>query len=193
MISDEKHPMDRIDELQKEILERRAKMLELTRELAIGEVKDYELTAADGTPTRLSALFGDKPDLLVIQNMGRGCPYCTMWADGFVGLLPHLENRTAVALVSPDEPAVLAEFAAGRYWPFRALTSRGTSFKTDLGFSTEGGGPLPGVSAFHRDGDRIENVANDYFGPGDFYSAAWHLFPLLKDGTGDWQPRFRYE
>ena len=42
--------------------------------------------------TTLLDLFGDRDTLLAIHNMGQGCRYCTLWADGFNGLLPHLES-----------------------------------------------------------------------------------------------------
>src|SRR5215204_1578561 len=50
-------------------------------------VADYALLDPDGSPTTLSALFGDGDDLIVIHNMGRGCVYCTLWADGFSSLV----------------------------------------------------------------------------------------------------------
>ena len=36
--------------------------------------------------------------------MGRGCSYCTLWADGFNGLRHHFEDRAAFVVVSPDTP-----------------------------------------------------------------------------------------
>ena len=49
----------------------------------------------EGREATLSSLFGDRGGLIVVHNMGRDCSYCTMWADGFTGLLPHLESRAA--------------------------------------------------------------------------------------------------
>ncbi len=74
---------------------------------------DYEFAGQYGT-VRLSELFGDKSDLFVIHNMGRGCPYCTMWADGFNGVLPHLEDRAAFVVSTPDAPDVQRGFAEAR-------------------------------------------------------------------------------
>ena len=53
-------------------------------------VEDYELIGWGNKKVRLSSLFGEKDELILVHNMGRGCPYCTMWADGFNGVLPHL-------------------------------------------------------------------------------------------------------
>ncbi|HJT09252.1 MAG TPA: DUF899 family protein, partial [Candidatus Nitrosotalea sp.] len=57
------------------------------------QVNDYELLDSENRKVNLSKLFGKKKDLIIVHNMGKTCPYCTMWADGFNGLLPHLEDR----------------------------------------------------------------------------------------------------
>ena len=67
-----------------------------------------------GETVSLLELFRDKDDLLVIHNMGRSCVYCTMWADGLVSSLPHIEDRTAVVVVSPDPADMQREFAESR-------------------------------------------------------------------------------
>ena len=38
----------------------------------------------------------------------------------------------------------------------------------------------------------IHRIAHASFGPGDPYCGLWHLMGLLKDGVGDWQPKFSY-
>jgi predicted dithiol-disulfide oxidoreductase (DUF899 family) len=48
-------------------------------------VEDYEPLGWGNKKVRLSSLFGKKDELILIDNMGQGCPYCTMWADGFNG------------------------------------------------------------------------------------------------------------
>lgn len=73
----------------------------LRREAHGGPVADYALSDADGRVT-LAQLFGECDRLIVIHNMGFACPYCTMWADGFNGLLPYIEERAAFVLTSPD-------------------------------------------------------------------------------------------
>src|SRR5215470_19252219 len=82
------------------------------------EVKDYVFQRADGGTVRLSDLFGAKSDLFVIHNMGKGCPYCTLWADGFNGVYEHLGNRAAFVVSSPDAPEQQRQFAASRNWKF---------------------------------------------------------------------------
>lgn len=114
-----------------------------------------------------------------------------MWADGFVGLMPYLTDRCAIVLCSPEAPDHQRAFAEGRGWPYRMVSSAGNTFKQDLGFA-QGEYVMPGVSAFHTDGETIRNTANDFFGPGDAYNGAWHFFDLLEGGAGEWQPKISY-
>ena len=44
--------------------------------------------------------------MLLVHNMGKTCAYGTLWADGFVGVLPHLTRRAAVVVMTPDAPGV---------------------------------------------------------------------------------------
>lgn len=185
--------MDRFDEAAKEYEKwRETRLRPIQRGSAIGRMEDVALQGPRG-PVRLSRLFGDRADLLVIQNMGARCPYCTMWADGFSGLYPHILDRSAFVLVSPDPPAAQQKLRKARKWKFPLYSSRGTRFKKALGFELDDGRQVPGVSAFRKDADgAIRNVANDVFGPGDPYCSAWHFFDLLEGGPGKWQPRFGY-
>ena len=93
------------------------------------QVDDYELLGSKNQKINLSGLFSKKKDLIVVHNMGNSCPYCTMWADGFNGLLPHLEDRAAFVVSSPDEPATQQEFARSRGWKFQMISTRETSSK----------------------------------------------------------------
>ncbi|MDE2817636.1 MAG: DUF899 family protein [Chloroflexota bacterium] len=172
------------------------RLVELRRRMPAEPVADYELAGPDGS-VKLSAMFGDKSDLIVVHNMGSGCPYCTLWADGFNGVLSHLESRAAFVVVSPDAPEVQQRLAGKRGWRFRMVSAEGTTFIEDMGFGSEeehyDSHAMPGVSAFHKNPDgAIVRVARDFFGPGDLYCGVWHLFDLLRDGPGDWEPKFDY-
>ena len=136
----------------------REKMRTLQAAVEPEPVEDYDFATAEGT-VRLSRLFGRKDDLIVIHNMGASCPYCTLWADGFNGLYDHLANRAAFAMSSPDAPALQKKFAAGRGWRFPMVSHKDTSFAADMGYRTEDGGWMPGVSVFKREGGRILRVA----------------------------------
>jgi len=146
---------------------------------------------------RLSELFGDSEDLILVHNMGTGCSNCTMWADEFNGVYQHLQSRAAFVVVSPDSPGVQQAFARSRGWRFPMYSAEGTTFTEDMGFRWEEeaflSGYQPGVSVFRKNVDgRIVRVAKDSFGPGDLYCGVWHLFNLLPDGPDGWDPLFDY-
>ncbi len=191
------HTLSEIDEkverLEEQLKATHRQLSELRRNRPKEPVGEYTLYNPDKTPVKLSELFGDKDDLILIHNMGKGCPYCTLWADGFNGFHQHLENRAAFALVSHDAPDILREFASGRGWMFRTLSNNGGTFTSDMGFESDQGKPQPGMSTFHRSADgKIFRVAHSYFGPGDDFCSLWHMFDLLDGGAGDWQPKFKY-
>lgn len=183
-----------IARLTQELVEARRRLAEARRQrYRLGPVPDYALRDAAGRTVPLSSLFGRHDDLLVVHNMGRGCPYCTLWADGFAGLTPHLLDRCAFVLVSADEPEEAAAFAAQRHWPFLVLSGAGSAFTHEMGFASEAGEPWPGVSAFRRDPDgTIRRVDAAPFGPGDDFCALWHLLDLLESGPGGWEPKHSY-
>lgn len=184
-----------LQELIKELHAKRARYVELTRSGGPERVEDHVLQGPDGDAP-LSSFFGEHDDLIVIHNMGTSCPYCTLWADGLNGVLPHLENRAAFVLVSPDTPEQQRAFAESRGWGFRMASNADSGFTKAMGYSSEDGGKTymhPGYSTFRRNEDgTIDRIAHDMFGPGDHYCQVWHMFPLLADGTNDWQPKFTY-
>ena len=183
-----------VDELETELQDIKRRLAELRRQRPAEEVADYEFRDAAGREVALSSLFGDRGELVVIHNMGRDCAFCTMWADGFTGLLPHLESRAAFAVTSPDEPLAQEEFRRSRGWNFPLYSTRGTSFVADMGFEGGEDGLMPGVSVFAKDGDgRISRVGRAEFGPGDDFCATWHFFELLPRGVDGWEPRLSYE
>lgn len=158
-------------------------------------INDYIFRAAgSGAAVRLSELFGDKRDLIVVHNMGRACVYCTLWADGFSGVYNHLASRAAFVLSTPDDPAVAAAFASSRKWTFPVVSIAETSFARDMGFENPKGGVMPGISAFHKDADgRIVRTARSrQLGPGDPFCPVWPLLDLLKDGPNGWEPKYHY-
>ncbi len=157
------------------------------------EVGDYTFKTHRGGSISLSKMFGKSDELIVVHNMGRGCRYCTMWADGFNGLLQHLENRAPFVVVSPDDYKVQKKFAEGRGWKFRMYSARGNGFFKDMGFENKSGHAQPGVSAFQRTrGGKIYQVASTKFGPGDDFCSAWHFFDLLPNGAAGWEPQYKY-
>jgi predicted dithiol-disulfide oxidoreductase (DUF899 family) len=155
------------------------------------EVPDYVFTNSAGS-VRLTELFGDKPDLIVVHNMGISCPSCTLWADGFNGIYDHLANRVSFVVSSSDAPALEKSCAASRGWRFPMMSHSGTTFAAHMGYRSEAGGWLPGLSVFRRDNNRILRVSDAGFGPNDDFCSLWHIFDLLAGDAGGWRPNFRY-
>jgi predicted dithiol-disulfide oxidoreductase (DUF899 family) len=180
-----------VREFDEQIKALREKQRTLRIEAEPESVKDYRFSTPAGAVT-LGELFGDKTYLFVIHNMGAGCSYCTMWADGFNGVLPHLENRAAFVLTSPDDPAAQQKFKESRGWTFRMVSHKGTSFAADMGYARPGGGCLPGVSVFKKEGGRILRVSDTSFGPHDDFCSVWHFLDLLPEGPDGWGPKFKY-
>jgi len=183
----------RIDELEKEILEKKKELAELRRAQPREDVKDYTFQTANGD-VKLSDLFDGRPDLLIIHNMGQACCYCMLWADGLNGVLPHLENRTAVVMVNPDPVEQQQKFAKDRGWNYKIVRDATGVFSKAMGMHGEEEGSFwPGATGFSRGADgSIKRVASAPFGEGDDFCATWHLLDLLADGWNEWEPKYRY-
>ena len=162
-------------------------------------VEDYVLAGWNG-PVRLSELFGDQRDLIVIHNMGTSCRYCTMWADGFNGVYEHLADRAAFVLATPNTPEVQKQFAKSRGWRFPMVSHQGSSFAKDLGYRLESGDDegenssrwVPGISAFQKDASGIRRVSNTELGPYDDFCSVWHFLDMLPEREAGWEPKFKY-
>jgi predicted dithiol-disulfide oxidoreductase (DUF899 family) len=74
-----------IQELEENILKQKKKLADLRKKASPEAVTDYTFQAHDGSEIRLSDMFGPHHDLILVHNMGKACPYCTLWADGFTG------------------------------------------------------------------------------------------------------------
>lgn len=144
---------------------------------------DYTLQRPDGSAVKLSELFDGREQLTLIHNMGFACPYCTMWADGFNGLWRYIASRSAFVLVSNDPPEQQRAGALKRGWSMPMASAAGTSMFADMNFAEEKDGQMywwPGVSTLYKTADgSIRRHAYAYFGPGDLFNPAWHLFDLL--------------
>lgn len=167
-----------------------AKIARLRQQLPQPVVHNYTLTGPGNAPVSLASLFGEHKDMIVIHNMGASCAYCTLWADGFNGLLPYLQDRAAFVVISPDAPEMQQNFAQKRGWRFAMVSSQNTTFRADMGFQSANE-LMPGVSVFHKHADdTIIHTTHDIFGPGDDYCSLWHLFDLLPNGSKGWEPAY---
>ena len=179
---------DKIVALERRIGELIAELNALRGASAPEPVPNYAFQTSAGEMSLLE-LFGDRDRLLVIHNMGQGCRYCTLWADGFNGLLPHLEDALAVAMVSKDAPDVQRVFANSRGWRFRMASHGGGAYIQEQGVFGQAEN-YPGAVVYQRDGDAIARKNACVFGPGDIYCALWPFLGMA--GVDDWTPQYRY-
>ena len=179
-----------IQATEQQILELNQKLLELRKANDGGDVANHTFRTQAGD-TSLLDLFGDQDRLLMIHNMGQGCRYCTLWADGFNGFLPHLESVMSVVLVSKDDPNTQRRFANSRGWRF-CLASHGGGRYIKEQTCGEGSDNMPGAVMYERDGDRITRKNACVFGPGDLYCSMWSLLGLAGMGEREWTPQYSY-
>lgn len=180
---------DRIQEIQIEIMKLKQTLAQEIADRAPEPVEDWELMNLDGSAVKLSELFGDKSELLVIHNMGKGCNYCSLWGDAMIGIVPHLQQRCSFVLSSNDPAEVIQDFRELRGWDYPCVSSNGSGFAKAMGYMNDKGGPLPGVSAFHRlDDGSIVRTGHASFGPGDDFCGVWPMLDLIKNGQSGWEP-----
>ncbi len=186
--------MSRINEITKQIEALKKEQCELQAASAGGAVDNYFFEGAAGAVS-LSDLFGDHSDLVLVHNMGHTCPYCSLWADGFSGQLHHILQRSAFAMISPDEVEVQKAFASKRGWKFTMAQDKEQRFSKDMGYLRPYDGSdensfWPGVTSFHKSPDgKLFKINQAIFGPGDDFCPVWPFLNLLKGGAGSWEPR----
>jgi predicted dithiol-disulfide oxidoreductase (DUF899 family) len=182
--------MSETQRLEMEIMEASLKLAALRRAEPPVEIRDYPFATLDGEST-LSALFAGRDRLLLIHNMGQGCRYCTLWADGINGVLAHLEDAMAVALVSKDPPDVQRRLAADRGWRFRVASHGGGDYMREQSIAGDGSNH-PGAVVYERNNGKIFRRGRASFGPGDLYCPVWHLLALGGIAESEWTPQFHY-
>ncbi|MDP6418515.1 MAG: DUF899 family protein [Candidatus Krumholzibacteria bacterium] len=182
--------LEKIREIEQEIVGLTERLNALQKEHRGGEVPNYQFSTSYGE-IKLLDLFGEKKHLLVIHNMGQGCRYCTVWADGFNGFLPHLEQAMSVVLVSRDDPETQRRFANERKWRFRMASHGGGDYIREQ-TTMEGSDNMPGAVLYEREGDLIYRKNDGVFGPGDQYCSLWNLLALAGQGTEEFTPQFSY-
>lgn len=124
----------------------------------IEQVKDYRLYDQAGNGVKLSTMFGTRDRLVVLHNMGKGCPNCALWGDEFNGMLRHLEKVAGFCVVGPDDPKTQAAYLKQRGWQCKLYSAQGTAFIRDLGFEDEKGKAQPGVSILEKKNGAIRMV-----------------------------------
>jgi predicted dithiol-disulfide oxidoreductase (DUF899 family) len=169
------------------------------------------LAAGDAAPRRsirLASLF-DRPDhtLLLVHFMfgkkqERPCPMCTLWADGYDGIVPHLRQRVSFAVAVAGDVAAFRAHARARGWRnLRVLSCGASTLKRDLGFEMEDGAQLPGVSVFRLGADGLSRhstsvcalMTPEHNRGMDLLSPFWSFLDLTPEGRGEFMPKLAYE
>jgi predicted dithiol-disulfide oxidoreductase (DUF899 family) len=181
---------DEIAELEMQIVKLIGELNELRKTNRGAEVPNYRFRNLEGEISLLN-LFGTRNQLLLIHNMGQACRYCTLWADGFNGMLAHLESAISVVLVSKDSPETQRLFANSRGWKFRLASHGGEEYIREQSVMVDSDN-YPGAVVYERDGDVIYRKNECVFGPGDIYCSMWSLLGLAGLGADNWTPQFTY-
>ncbi len=179
-----------IQKLEQELMSLVQKLQKLRKESPPSEVKNYRFQDLNGEVT-LRQLFDEKKILFAIHNMGQGCRYCTLWADGFNAFVPHLEDRAALVLLSKDAPDVQRRFANSRGWRFHMASHGGGDYIKEQSV-IPGENNVPGIVCYMREGDRIFKKNSTVLGPGDTYCPQWHILSLAGLAEDDWTPQYNY-
>lgn len=179
-----------ISKLEHEIFELTTKLNKLRAQCEGQEVKNYTFQTLNGAVSLLD-LFAGREQLLLIHNMGQGCRYCTLWADGFNGFVPHLESVLSLTLVSKDAPEVQRQFANSRGWRFNLASHGGGDYIREQTVM-EGADNMPGAVLYERKGEKIYRKNACVFGPGDLYCSIWNLFGMAGLNEENWTPQFKY-
>ena len=147
---------------EKEVTRHNDRASAMRRRLPMVEVEDYTFTGTTG-PVRLTDLFGDKY-LLLVQHVMFGpdwegcCPSCTWAVDNLPANMQRLSDEgIAFAMVSQAPARKLQDWAGKRAWSHTWVSSGGTSYHYDWGWTRRDAqgkdGPLPGYSYYLlRDG-----------------------------------------
>jgi len=198
------------DELQAAeiaLRDQRERVAELRRKLprdhATEDLEFEEIRDGQRFGVRLSELFEDpgKPLILMHFMFGKAqtepCPMCTMWADGYNGVVEHLRQRVNLAVLVAGDVGAFGDYARKRGWDqLRLVSAAASDLKQRLGFEMDNGAQLPGVSVFELDssGRPIHcysqcAMLDENQGRGmDLLSPVWNFFDLTSSGRGDFMP-----
>jgi predicted dithiol-disulfide oxidoreductase (DUF899 family) len=152
-------------------------------------------------------LFTDGHDTLIVDHLmfaaedDEPCVMCSMWADGYSAVTPHILRRANFVLVAKADINKLRNWARKRGWDrIRLLSSHNKTFNREISMEEAYGSQNPGLSVFTRTsegtvyhrytiGVEFEELNNRGIDP---YSPVWNLFDLLPQGRSDWYPDHSY-
>ncbi len=182
--------MTELQKAEKELFELTQKVNQLRRDSKLIKVKNYTFQNTEGEVTLLE-LFRNKDTLFLIHNMGQGCRYCTLWADGLNGFIQHIESQFAFVLVSKDKPEAQRQFANSRGWRFKIASHLGGDYIKEQTVMT-GENNMPGIVCYVKQGNEIYRKNAAVFGPGDEFCPQWNILSLAGISTEEWTPQFNY-
>ena len=181
---------EKIDSLRQKIFELGRELRALEKDAPGAPVPDYTFSTLEGDVT-LRELFAGHDKLLAIHNMGQGCRYCTLWADGLNGFLPHLESGKGVVLLSKDDPASQWKLANSRGWRFRLASHGGGDYIREQSVLA-GENNMPGVVAYALHEGSVLRKNSAVFGPGDPFCSLWNFIGLFGLDESSFTPQFDY-
>ncbi len=171
--------------------------------------KNYVFDGPDGGET-LAQLFAGRSQLIVQHFMfapdwDSGCKSCSFWADGFSGIVAHLNQRdTGFVAVSRAPLAILQAFAKRQGWSFKWVSAGDGDFNYDfnVAFTPEqraagavrynyapistGMGDLPGISVFATGSDgAVYHTYSCYARGLDNMNTAYQLLDLVPKGRDE--------
>jgi predicted dithiol-disulfide oxidoreductase (DUF899 family) len=157
---------------------------------------------------RLSELFSRPDRALVIYHLMYGkaqtspCPMCTMWIDGYNGVVRHFAQNFDFAIAAAADPATLRAHGRARGWNNLRLLSCGEStFKYDLASEDAQGDQDSTLSVFTRDPDGTlrhfytchPHMADDINQRGiDLLTPVYNMLDFTPGGRDDWYAELSY-
>src|SRR5258708_3735848 len=149
---------------EKDLRRQVERVARMRRKLPLGGqlVEDYVFDEGSGRNVKLSELFHDGPDTLLIYNYMFGpnakqpCPMCTSFLDSLDGAAPHVTQRASLAVVVKSPIGRVREVAQARGWRnLRLLSSANSKYNLDYHGETPEGGQLPMLNVFLRRKSKI--------------------------------------
>jgi predicted dithiol-disulfide oxidoreductase (DUF899 family) len=195
---------------EKEVTRLRDELAEARRALPWERVdKDYVFEGPNGKEA-LSDLFEGRSQLIVYHfmfgpNAKAGCAHCSRWADGFNGIIVHLNQRDVTMIAASRAPyETLQAYKQRMGWSFKWVSSAGSDFNFDYqaSFKPEevdakrayfnfriddpGASDREGVSVFYKDDQgRIFHTYSTYARGIDAFSVDYPLLDMTPKGRDE--------
>lgn len=126
---------------------------------------------------------------------------CSMWADAWNGVAPHVAQRASIVLASLAPPKTLKSWAERRGWNrIRVLADVDDSFARTTGAQNDEGNPVSTVLVLEKTPQGVRHVytahaeySDDTWRGVDQICPTWAIFDLLPSGRGDWHAGNDYE